>query len=77
MDLKLEAIIIPVSDVDRAKKFYAEALEFRIDVDRSSGDNYRIVQLTSPASECSFQTWMGYKYADRCAGTRGPQPFQY
>ena|SRR5689334_20972658 len=59
MDLKLEAIIIPVSDVDRAKKFYAEALGFRIDVDRSNGDNYRIVQLTPPGSECSIQIGIG------------------
>ena len=57
MNLKLEAIIIPVSDVDRAKKFYQEALGFRVDVDhraavykealgfRRSGEaSYRIVQ---------------------------------
>ena len=36
MDLKLEAIIIPVSDVDRAKKFYEEALGFRVDLDQSA-----------------------------------------
>ena len=59
MDLKLEAIVIPVSDVDRAKKFYEEALGFRVDVDRHSGDNYRIVQLTPPGSECSIQIGTG------------------
>ncbi|EFH86180.1 VOC family protein [Ktedonobacter racemifer] len=59
MDLKLEAIVIPVSDVDRAKKFYEEALGFRVDVDRRSGDNYRIVQLTPPGSECSIQIGTG------------------
>jgi catechol 2,3-dioxygenase-like lactoylglutathione lyase family enzyme len=68
MNLKLEAIIIPVSDVDRAKKFYQEALGFRLDVDhraaayeealgfRHRGESsYRIVQLTPPGSECSIQ----------------------
>ena len=59
MDLKLEAIIIPVSDVDRAKKFYAEALGFRVDVDLSRGENNRIVQLTPPGSECSIQIGTG------------------
>lgn len=59
MDLKLEAIVIPVSDVDRAKKFYEEALGFRVDVDRRIGDNYRIVQLTPPGSECSIQIGTG------------------
>ena len=72
MDLKLEAIIVPVSDVDRAKKFYAEALEFRVDIDHHAeqyekavgfrhrgAPSYRIVQLTPPGSECSIQIGTG------------------
>jgi catechol 2,3-dioxygenase-like lactoylglutathione lyase family enzyme len=72
MNLKLEAIVIPVSDVDRAKKFYQEALGFRVDVDHRtavyeqalgfrhrSEASYRIVQLTPPGSECSIQIATG------------------
>ncbi|WP_336216270.1 VOC family protein [Nonomuraea sp. LPB2021202275-12-8] len=67
MDLKLEAVIIPVSDVDRAKRFYAEALGWRVDIDHRAytfeeavgfrypgAESYRIVQLTPPGSECSI-----------------------
>jgi catechol 2,3-dioxygenase-like lactoylglutathione lyase family enzyme len=53
VDLKLEVVVIPVSDVDRAKGFY-ENLGWRLDADFASGD-YRIVQLTPPGSECSIQ----------------------
>jgi catechol 2,3-dioxygenase-like lactoylglutathione lyase family enzyme len=76
MNLKLEAIIVPVSDVDRAKKFYQEALGFRVDVDhraavyeaalgfRHRGEaSYRIVQLTPPGSECSIQIGTGITWA--------------
>jgi catechol 2,3-dioxygenase-like lactoylglutathione lyase family enzyme len=76
MDLKLEAIIIPVADVDRAKKFYEESLGFRVDVDyraatyekalgfRHRGEeSYRIVQLTPPGSECSIQIGKGLTQA--------------
>ena len=55
MDLKLEAIVIPVSDVDRAKKFYQEALGFRYRGEAS----YRIVQLTPPESQCSIHIGAG------------------
>jgi catechol 2,3-dioxygenase-like lactoylglutathione lyase family enzyme len=53
MDLKLEMIVLPVSDVDRAKNFY-EALGFRLDVDHTVSDDYRIVHFTPPGSECSI-----------------------
>jgi catechol 2,3-dioxygenase-like lactoylglutathione lyase family enzyme len=52
VDLKLEVITIPVSDVDRAKRFY-EGLGWRIDAD-FSGDGWRAVQLTPPGSPCSI-----------------------
>ena len=49
MDMKLEVVVVPVSDVDRAKDFY-KRLEFREDVDFAGSDGYRIVQLTPPGS---------------------------
>jgi catechol 2,3-dioxygenase-like lactoylglutathione lyase family enzyme len=54
MDLKLELVLIPVSDVDRAKAFYAEKVGFRLDVDHAPNDEFRVVQLTPPGSECSI-----------------------
>jgi catechol 2,3-dioxygenase-like lactoylglutathione lyase family enzyme len=53
MDMKLEAVVVPVADVDRAKEFY-ERLGFREDVDFAGSDGYRIVQLTPPGSACSI-----------------------
>ena len=52
MNLKLEVVVIPVSDVDRAKAFY-KRLGFREDIDVSGGDGFRAVQLTPPGSACS------------------------
>ena len=52
-EFKLEAVVIPVSDVDRAKRFY-EGLGWRLDADVARGD-FRIVQLTPPGSACSVQ----------------------
>jgi catechol 2,3-dioxygenase-like lactoylglutathione lyase family enzyme len=54
MDWKLELIVVPVSDVDRAKAFYAEQAGFGLDVDFSAGDDFRVVQLTPPGSACSI-----------------------
>jgi catechol 2,3-dioxygenase-like lactoylglutathione lyase family enzyme len=53
MDWKLEVVIVPVSDVDRAKAFYSELAGFHVDVDHSAGEDFRIVQLTPPGSACS------------------------
>lgn len=53
-DLKLEVVVIPVSDVDRAKAFY-EGLGWRLDADVAAGEDVRIVQLTPPGSGCSIQ----------------------
>jgi catechol 2,3-dioxygenase-like lactoylglutathione lyase family enzyme len=58
VDMKLEVVVIPVSDVDRAKEFYA-GLGWRLDADRAAGDNFRIVQLTPPGSDCSIQFGTG------------------
>ncbi|WP_426609841.1 VOC family protein [Bradyrhizobium sp. McL0616] len=52
VDLKLEVIVIPVSDVDRAKLFYAN-LGWRLDADFASGDGWRVIQFTPPGSACS------------------------
>ncbi len=53
MDFKLELVIIPVTDVDRAKDFYMERAGFRLDVDHRAGEDFRVVQLTPPGSACS------------------------
>jgi predicted enzyme related to lactoylglutathione lyase len=52
MDWTLEVVVIPVTDIDRAKAFYADRLGFNVDVDTKSGE-MRIVQLTPPGSGCS------------------------
>src|SRR5213083_1562145 len=52
VDLKLEIVVIPVSDVDRAKRFYG-GLGWRLDADFASGDDYRVIQFTPPGSGCS------------------------
>ena len=53
MDLKLEVVVIPVADVDRAKTFY-KGLGFREDIDFAAGNGYRVVQVTPPGSACSI-----------------------
>ena len=52
VDMKLEIVVIPVSDVDRAKEFYAR-LGWRLDADFAAGDDFRVMQFTPPGSECS------------------------
>ncbi|MBR0706456.1 MULTISPECIES: VOC family protein [Bradyrhizobium] len=52
VDMKLEVVVIPVSDVDRAKAFYAR-LGWRMDADFASGDEWRVIQFTPPGSACS------------------------
>ncbi|MGH9134212.1 MAG: VOC family protein [Ilumatobacteraceae bacterium] len=53
MDMRLEVVVLPVSDVDRAKAFY-EKVGFDVDVDHRAGDDFRVVQLTPPGSSCSI-----------------------
>src|SRR4051794_27147946 len=53
MDMKLEVVVLPVSDVDRAKRFY-EKLGFRLDIDYAANEDYRIIQFTPPGSEASI-----------------------
>ena len=52
VDMKLEIVVIPVSDVDRAKRFYSD-LGWRLDADFASGDDWRVIQFTPPGSGCS------------------------
>jgi catechol 2,3-dioxygenase-like lactoylglutathione lyase family enzyme len=59
VDYKLELVPIPVADVDRAKAFYTEQLGFQADLDVSSGDQFRVVQLTPPGSACSICIGVG------------------
>jgi predicted enzyme related to lactoylglutathione lyase len=59
MDWKLEVVPIPVSDVDRAKCFYAEQVGFVVDLDTRIGDEMRLVQLTPPGSGCSIHVSSG------------------
>ena len=59
MDWKLEVVILPVSDVDRAKEFYAEKLGFHLDVDFQPSESFRVVQLTPPGSACSITFGIG------------------
>jgi len=54
MDMKLELVPVPVTDVDRAKAFYTEQLGFVADVDVRPADGVRVVQLTPPGSACSI-----------------------
>jgi catechol 2,3-dioxygenase-like lactoylglutathione lyase family enzyme len=66
VDLKLEAVVIPVTDVDRAKEFYA-SLGWRLDADFPFDNGFRVVQLTPPASGCSVQ--FGTKMTTAAAGS--------
>ena len=63
MDWKLEVVVVPVTDVDRAKHFYAEQLGFHVDVDDSPMPGFRVVQLTPPGSGCSITIGTGLSEA--------------
>jgi catechol 2,3-dioxygenase-like lactoylglutathione lyase family enzyme len=54
MNWTLEVVIVPVTDVDRAKAFYADRLGFEVDHDTRPNDQFRVVQLTPPGSGCSI-----------------------
>lgn len=59
MDFKLELVVVPVSDVDRAKAFYVDKMGFTVDVDHRASDTFRVVQLTPPGSACSITIGTG------------------
>jgi catechol 2,3-dioxygenase-like lactoylglutathione lyase family enzyme len=59
MDYTLELMVVPVSDVDRAKAFYLDQMGFRLEVDSSHGPDFRVVQLTPRGSACSIAIGTG------------------
>jgi catechol 2,3-dioxygenase-like lactoylglutathione lyase family enzyme len=59
MDMKLELVAVPVTDVDRAKAFYVDQIGFVADVDQQVSDDLRFVQLTPPGSACSIAMGTG------------------
>ncbi len=67
MDWTIETILIPVTDVDRAKAFYADQLGFHLDVDHQASETFRVVQLTPPGSACSIT--MGVGITDAAPGS--------
>jgi predicted enzyme related to lactoylglutathione lyase len=72
MDMKLELVAVPVSDVDRAKVFYTEQAGFNADYDSTVSDEIRFVQLTPPGSACSIAIGKGLTDAEP-GGVRGLQ----
>jgi catechol 2,3-dioxygenase-like lactoylglutathione lyase family enzyme len=64
MDWKLELVLVPVTDVDRAKTFYTEKMGFALDVDHKAGDSFRVVQMTPPGSACSISVGVGITTAE-------------
>jgi catechol 2,3-dioxygenase-like lactoylglutathione lyase family enzyme len=67
VDFKLELVLIPVSDVDRAKDFYTQKAGFNLDVDHQPNDQFRVVQMTPPGSACSIT--MGIGITDAAPGS--------
>ena len=59
MDYRLELVLIPVTDVDRAKAFYVDKCGFNLDVDHQVSEKFRVVQMTPPGSECSITIGLG------------------
>lgn len=64
MSWKLELVLLPVTDVDRAKSFYSEKLGFNLDVDHRPSDTFRVVQLTPDGSSCSISFGVGISDAE-------------
>ncbi|MGY0023522.1 VOC family protein [Streptomyces sp. cg35] len=70
MEWTLEVVVVPVSDVDRAKDFYADKVGFKVDLDSQVAPGIRIVQLTPPGSRCSIALTEGMP------GAPGQQPMR-
>ncbi|GAA3437869.1 VOC family protein [Kutzneria kofuensis] len=64
MDIKLELVILPVSDVDRARDFYVDKIGFHLDHDHTVSEEIRFVQLTPPGSACSIAFGKGLTTAE-------------
>jgi catechol 2,3-dioxygenase-like lactoylglutathione lyase family enzyme len=67
MEFKLEVVVVPVSDVDRAKAFYTERVGFPVDVDFAPNEGFRVVQMTPEGSGCSVT--IGKGLADMAPGS--------
>jgi catechol 2,3-dioxygenase-like lactoylglutathione lyase family enzyme len=59
VEMKLELVLLPVTDVDRAKAFYTDNAGFNLDVDHKAGEDFRVVQVTPPGSACSVSFGIG------------------
>ena len=68
MDMKLEVLVVPVTDVDRAKRFY-QKLGFRLDIDYAANEDYRIIQFTPPGSEARSSSARGSPPLSRARST--------
>jgi catechol 2,3-dioxygenase-like lactoylglutathione lyase family enzyme len=68
MDYKLELIVVPVTDVDRAKSFYIDRAGFDLHVDHGAGEDFRVVQLNPRGSACSIAVM---KQPDRAGAVKG------
>lgn len=82
MEFKLELVLVPVTDVDRAKSFYVEQAGFNLEVDTLVGEDMRVVQVTPPGSACSVGFGVGITAAVAIAGqdiriTMPPYPMCY
>jgi catechol 2,3-dioxygenase-like lactoylglutathione lyase family enzyme len=64
MNWTIEVVLLPVTDVDRAKAFYSEQLGFHVDVDHKASERFRVVQLTPPGSSCSVSIGVGITDAE-------------
>lgn len=67
MDWKIEVVTVPVSNLDRAKRFYIEQVGFEVDIDHRISDEVRLVQLTPPGSACSIH--LGIETVDMTPGS--------
>ena len=68
MDWKLELVLVPVSDVDRAKAFYLDQAGFDLHVDHSAGEDFRVVQVHPPGSACSIALMKNLETAGNAQG---------
>jgi catechol 2,3-dioxygenase-like lactoylglutathione lyase family enzyme len=67
MDMKLEVVVVPVSDVDRAKDFY-QALGWRLDADFVAAPDFRVIQMTRPGPACDGTSWFVQEVTTRLPG---------
>ncbi|MEC3977284.1 VOC family protein [Amycolatopsis sp. H20-H5] len=70
LEMKLELVPVPVTDIDRAKAFYVDKAAFAADHDMTVGEGVRIVQLTPPGSGCSVLLWSGLPGMDMVPGSQ-------